>query len=52
VADWEEAKKLNDHPEVAGWKVERFVPNNEAAFAKLLALIKEGDQRNGPPAQN
>jgi hypothetical protein len=49
VADWEEAKKLNDHPEAAGWKVERFVPNNGEALGKLLALVKDGDERNGPP---
>jgi hypothetical protein len=52
VADWEEAKKLNDLPEAAGWKVERFVPNNEDAFGKLVALVKDGDERNAQPAQN
>ena len=52
VADWDEAKKLNDLPEAAGWKVEQFVPNNEEAFAKLLTLVKDGDEPFAPPAQN
>jgi hypothetical protein len=52
VAEWDEAKKLNDLPEAAGWKVEQFVPNNEEAFSKLLTLVKDGDERIAPPAQN
>jgi hypothetical protein len=32
--------------------VERFVPNNEAALGKLLALVKDGDERPVPPATN
>jgi hypothetical protein len=52
VADWEHAKEINDHPESAGWTVERFVPNNEAAFGKLLALVKDGDERNAALAAN
>jgi hypothetical protein len=45
VAAWDDAKRLNALPEFEGWKVEQFVPNNEETFAKLLRLIKEGDDR-------
>lgn len=49
VAEWGEAKTLNDLPELAGWKVAQFVPNNEETFNKLLNLIKEGDARIAKP---
>lgn len=52
VADWEDAKKINDHPDAAGWTVERFVPNNAAAFDALLALVKDGDERSAPLVAN
>jgi hypothetical protein len=45
VAEWEDARKLHELPEAAGWKLEQFVPNNEETFNKLLRLIKDGDDR-------
>ena len=38
--------------ELKDWQVEKFVPNNGPAFAKLLALVKDGDERPAPPATN
>jgi hypothetical protein len=52
TGDWDEVKKLNDHKEFVGWRVERFVPNNEDAFNKLLGLVKEGDERTAQPPSN
>ena len=49
LAGWEDAKKLADNPELKDWQVEKFVPNNGPAFAKLLALVKDGDERTAPP---
>jgi hypothetical protein len=52
LAKWEEAKKLNDHPDIAGkgWKVVKFVPNNGLTFDKLRTLVKDGDSREAPAA--
>jgi hypothetical protein len=54
---WEGAEELEEHPafkndpRFAGWKLERFVPN-EAAFTKLLGLVREGDERDRPVPPN
>jgi hypothetical protein len=48
-ASWEEAKKMNDSASRASealpsFRVEKFVPN-ATAFAQLLKLVNEGDER-------
>ena len=52
LARWEDAKKLGDNPELKDWQVEKFVPNNGPAFAKLFALVKDGDERTAPLVAN
>jgi hypothetical protein len=52
LARWEDARKLSDNPELKDWQVEKFVPNNGPALARLLALVKDGDERPAPLATN
>jgi hypothetical protein len=46
LARWEDAKRLVEHPEFKDWQVEKFVPNNGPAFARLLGLVRNGDIRD------
>jgi hypothetical protein len=60
VATWEEAEKLNGHPDLQSddpsdplKQVMKFVPDNAEAFATVLRLVAGGDEAvAAPPASN